>query len=437
MRYIVAGPPCSGKSTYVRNHYKRGDLVYDFDTMHSALSGLSAHDHLENIKHFVIVARDAVFGELEKRKNQNAWIITSTKEDAVLKGLRDRLSAEVVFLEVSREEAHRRCEEDSRPSIWHTYVDAWFDSNDIDPKNYQTLDVLSREKRKQMDKKGIKTYRAPLQLKEGGNPGEFRAVIGTMNVLDHDGDVLRPGCLEKPMVPVRIAAWAHRWHELPVGKGWVKEKKTELVCEGEFFMDTQGGAETYQTVKNLGDLAEWSFGYDVLKSSKGKHNGEPARFLEKLRIHEVSPVLLGAGIGTRTEEIKSGGAALSSDPRAVLRRLERQEFADVDYAELFLQLAKIDALANGTLPRVPDDPRAALAMLKGAAGTTRRELIEQRIRALHPGQSDFWVQEAVENAITLRAQELIRQQEMTAGCSPNSSVALAEARRWAAERIER
>lgn len=44
----------------------------------------------------------------------------------------------------------------------------------------------------------------------------------------------------------------------------------------------------------------------MLESDEGEHDGEEVRFLRKLKTHEVSPVMLGAGIATRTLVAKSG-----------------------------------------------------------------------------------------------------------------------------------
>lgn len=30
---VVTGPPCSGKSTYVRTHARPGDIIVDFDAI--------------------------------------------------------------------------------------------------------------------------------------------------------------------------------------------------------------------------------------------------------------------------------------------------------------------------------------------------------------------------------------------------------------------
>ena len=36
--YVVTGPPCGGKSTYVREHAKPGDFVIDLDRLALAIT---------------------------------------------------------------------------------------------------------------------------------------------------------------------------------------------------------------------------------------------------------------------------------------------------------------------------------------------------------------------------------------------------------------
>lgn len=155
-----------------------------------------------------------------------------------------------------------------------------------------------------------KMFRAPMVLKKDGEPGEFTAVFSTLNVVDHDGDVTRPGAFQDGQA-VRIAYWGHRWNDLPVGKGVIHSDEERAWVDGRFFMDTEAGLETYKTVKNLGGLQEWSYGFDIEDSEPGKLEDEEVRFLNALIVHEVSPVLLGAGMGTHTVDIKAKNAGES------------------------------------------------------------------------------------------------------------------------------
>jgi HK97 family phage prohead protease len=151
-----------------------------------------------------------------------------------------------------------------------------------------------------MESKGLR-----LELKQdGAEEGAVIAVFSTFNVIDKDGDVTLPGAFEDG-APVRISAWGHSWADLPVGRGAIKAEPERALLEGQFFMDTAHGLDTYRTIKGLADLQEWSYGYDVLESDEGAFNGQQVRFLKKLRVHEVSPVMLGAGVDTGTVDVKA------------------------------------------------------------------------------------------------------------------------------------
>lgn len=132
--------------------------------------------------------------------------------------------------------------------------------------------------------------------------GEISAVFATLGVVDSDGDVTTKGAFETG-AKVRISAYGHKSWEgaLPVGKGTIKEVGKEALFEGRLFLDTVAGRDTFTVIKELGEdgLQEFSYGYDAVKFSYGEHEGQQVRFLEQLKVHEVSPVLLGAGVGTR------------------------------------------------------------------------------------------------------------------------------------------
>lgn len=153
--------------------------------------------------------------------------------------------------------------------------------------------------------------------------GAVEAVFATLGVIDHDGDVTLPGAFTDG-AKVRISAYNHAsWGDaLPVGKGTIREDGNEAILSGQFFMDTTAGADTFKTVKQLEDLGEWSYGFDVVESEPGEMNGQSVQFLKTLLVHEVSPVILGAGLGTRTLAAKARGMKLTDHAEAVLTDLK-------------------------------------------------------------------------------------------------------------------
>jgi len=152
-----------------------------------------------------------------------------------------------------------------------------------------------------------------LELK-ADSEGAFSATFATLNVVDHHGDVTVPGAFE-PGKEVLIGGYQHDMMSLPVGKGIIRADDSRAWVEGQFFTDTTVGRDTYATVKNAGGLMEWSYIFTVQKWSEGEFDQAgmkvPVRYLEKLDVWSVDPVLKGAGIGTRTDNIKGLNSGLT------------------------------------------------------------------------------------------------------------------------------
>ncbi len=145
-----------------------------------------------------------------------------------------------------------------------------------------------------------------LQVKSASK-GEVEAVFSTFNVIDKDGDVTLPGAFTEGQ-EVAISGYGHSiWKgDMPVGRGRIRTTRSEAILEGQFFMNTTAGRDTFEVVKAVGAGQEWSYGFDVLHAPEsGMFAGRKANFLKKLKVHEASPVFQGAGIGTRTLAVKS------------------------------------------------------------------------------------------------------------------------------------
>jgi len=149
--------------------------------------------------------------------------------------------------------------------------------------------------------------------------GKVSAVFSVFNTLDSDGDVVVPEAIKSGFKSGSVPmVWAHKW-DMPIGKGSIKQDKDKATFEGEFFMDTESGKEAYNLVKAMGDLQQWSFGYRVNDSERGKFkSGDKdvdARYLKDLSVYEVSPVLVGANQETYTMAIKSNTELLEEMAR--------------------------------------------------------------------------------------------------------------------------
>ncbi|HHV61139.1 MAG TPA: AAA family ATPase [Firmicutes bacterium] len=128
---LVCGPPGSGKTSYVREHARRGDLILDLDAIFMAISGLPWYDKPEELLPFAAEARDAILRRLERPSNvRRAWVIMSGAKRQERESLRQRLRAKVVMLDVPADECMRRIKQDERRAHqveeWRGLVERWW-----------------------------------------------------------------------------------------------------------------------------------------------------------------------------------------------------------------------------------------------------------------------------------------------------------------------
>lgn len=158
-----------------------------------------------------------------------------------------------------------------------------------------------------------------LELKKD-KEGAFTAKIATLNVIDKDGDVTISGAFPEGK-EVLVSAYQHEsWGgALPVGKAIIKEIGNDVIAEGEFNLKTQTGREHYEAVKFSGGLQEWSYGFTVKDANnEGEFEGQKVRILKSVEPYEISPVLLGAGVGTATLAIKNDKTTYADEAESVL-----------------------------------------------------------------------------------------------------------------------
>jgi len=178
-----------------------------------------------------------------------------------------------------------------------------------------------------MERKSIR-----IELK-ADSEGSFTARIATLNVVDSDGDLTVPGAF-KANTPVLVSAYQHgSWSgALPVGRAVINEKGDEVIAEGQFNLNMTLGREHYEAVKFTDELQEWSYGFDVVESGFGEFEGQEVRFLKKMDVIEVSPVMLGEGLGTHTTAIKGKADDEIAELTAAIKELTSRLAAQPDDA---------------------------------------------------------------------------------------------------------
>lgn len=136
---VVCGPPGSGKTTWVRDHAERGDLILDLDTLAQAVTGLDLYDKPDELLPYVWDARDAMLTRLAAYGDVPAWIIMMGARAAERSEMRDRFDAEIVVLETPGAECIRRLTNDPARAgdleEWGELVVRWWSEYEPDERD--------------------------------------------------------------------------------------------------------------------------------------------------------------------------------------------------------------------------------------------------------------------------------------------------------------
>ena len=151
---------------------------------------------------------------------------------------------------------------------------------------------------------------APIELKEDGDKRYIEAVFSLFDTIDSDNDVTKSNALRSGYSGNKVPlVWNHDWSKV-IGRGIIETDNQKAVFKG-YFLNTEAGKEAYNTVKEMQDMQQFSYGFQVMKSEKGTHidsKGEevPVRVLQDVKVWEVSPVLVGAQQNSFVQALKSG-----------------------------------------------------------------------------------------------------------------------------------
>lgn len=145
--YIVHGAPLSGKTTYVNKHKGNNDLIYDFDTLMAALTGLPIHQHNENLVYYVLDIQDMIISRLKSENNiDNVWIITTNISDRFKRSLIG-LNAEYIEMKIDIHTAKQRLYDNPggrNIEVWERVIDKYFTAT----KDYSSFYKTKEWKRK-------------------------------------------------------------------------------------------------------------------------------------------------------------------------------------------------------------------------------------------------------------------------------------------------
>ena len=160
--------------------------------------------------------------------------------------------------------------------------------------------------------------KSPIELKEDGDKRYLEAVFSLFDTIDSDNDITKAGALKSGYGGNKVPlVWNHEWSKV-IGRGVIESDNQKAVFKG-YFLDTQAGKEAYETVKQMQDMQQFSYGFQVMDSDTStaidsKGDEVPVRVLKDVKVWEVSPVLVGSQQNSFVQALKSGLDSMESDP---------------------------------------------------------------------------------------------------------------------------
>lgn len=148
MRFVVVnGPPCAGKSTYVRDNMGARDVVFDYDRISTALTCVDAHTvNGRAYAHRYVMDMRSSFVDTAKAGTGEAealWFILTNLTDKIRAWL-ESLNPEYIEMDVSEEECLRRLEkDDTRPDkdAWKSAIKKWFSEHPKKEENVKPINI--------------------------------------------------------------------------------------------------------------------------------------------------------------------------------------------------------------------------------------------------------------------------------------------------------
>lgn len=128
MLFLVTGPPASGKSTWVREQAREGDITIDYDVIAGALSPGAGRELPKHVAAVTKAARRAAIDmALEYRDVADVYVIHAMPSERMLAFYR-RLGARVVVVDPGESVTLSRCRQE-RPWQMGQAAKRWYDNN--------------------------------------------------------------------------------------------------------------------------------------------------------------------------------------------------------------------------------------------------------------------------------------------------------------------
>lgn len=125
--YLVYGPPCSGKTTWVYEVAGQDDIILDMDSIWQMITVNDRYVKRERLKQNVFGVRDCILDQIRMRvgKWKNAYVIGGYPFSMERTRLEQSLGCECIFIYEDKETCLERARVSERHG-WDKYIEQWF-----------------------------------------------------------------------------------------------------------------------------------------------------------------------------------------------------------------------------------------------------------------------------------------------------------------------
>lgn len=342
MIHIISGPPCAGKSTYVKEHAQSGDLRVDYDLIAQALGAENSHAAEGIVKQAAFDAREGAIRAALNDPDAESWIIHTSPSENHMKMYEDA-GAEFISLDPGYDVCMERAKQDERPQQTIDGIEKWYRGQKGRTMEHKFKEFALRKSAEEKDTGTISGYfstydREPDSYGDIIAPGAFTETIQKRKESGHPF----PLCFNHDLNQIVGAVYPENIEDTDKGP---------LMKEATFF-DSPLAQEKRELVKS-GVVYQFSFAYDVLDAGEVTlEDGRKANELRKLDLFEISIVPIPANQNAVMTEVKAGRRNSQKDADDIRKAITLLQGVLGELEEADKPDGEDEAKANGA----PEEP---------------------------------------------------------------------------------
>lgn len=299
---VITGPPCAGKTTYMREHAKDGDLRVDYDLIAQALGSANSHTAEGLIREAAFGAREGAIEAALKDADSDSWIIHTSPSEEHRKRY-EEAGAEFIALDPGYDVCMERAKQDCRPQQTIDGIEKWYSGKKGRRKGMKYKTIAFKNDDSGKISGYFSTYdEEPDSYGEIVAPGAFTDTIKAREATGHPF----PLCFNHNM-------------DIVIGKVDDIEDTDKGPLFTASFFDTQKAQEVRAIVKS-GAVYQFSFAYEIREASTPTEEQKAKgimQVLTKVDLLEVSVVVVPANQNAVVTDIKSGRRNSKKDADAI------------------------------------------------------------------------------------------------------------------------